>query len=266
MPHAFLLHLTPTQKLPKHPYLSQYTHGLFYHLLQTLDPALSAEVHAQKRNPFSLWAKEQKDSSVMLRVSLLDDSLFQPLIRVVLTESLAGLELGQDQYRVARVLATPEGHRDANYESWQDILCAKPTTSLQFHFFSPTVFSTSKLGGAKQHYTPLPDPKLMLQSLFKTFQLYSPIPYSKEETTGLEHAFENLFIVTRHDIRTELALAGKTRLTGFVGKANIRYQDSAITVKKALAQLGKLAFYSGLGAKTPYGMGQVRVSLGEDRS
>lgn len=260
MPHAFLLHLTPSKHLPKHPYLSQYAHGLFYHLLESIDPALSAEVHTKKRNPFSLWAREQRDSSVMLRVSLLDDGLFQPLIRVVLSESITGLELGQDRYRVARVLATPEGHPDANYESWQNILCAEAITSLNFRFLSPTVFTTSKLGGAKQHYTPLPEPKLILSSLFRTFQLYSPLPYSEKETAGLEHAFDKLFIITRYDLRTELAQAGKNKMTGFVGKASIRYQDSAITVKKALAQFGKLAFYSGLGAKTPYGMGQVRVT------
>ena len=54
MPHAFLLHLTPTHKAPKPPYLHKYTHGLFYNLLKTIDPDLSAQIHAMKRNPFTL--------------------------------------------------------------------------------------------------------------------------------------------------------------------------------------------------------------------
>ena len=256
MPHAFLLHLTPTTHTPTHPYLHQYTHGLFYHLLETINPTLSAHIHAATRNPFTLWAREER-GGILLRVAILDDALFQPLLGVVLQESLTGLELGHDRYRVARVLATPEGHRDAGFLSWEDVLCAPPTDRLELHFLTPTVFATSK--NDKRLYTPLPLPRLVLKSLLTAFQRYSPRPYSEPEAGALEEAFGEV-VVLRHDIETRLHKAGKARLTGFVGSATLRYTDSAVAVNKVLGRLGQLAFFSGVGAKTPYGMGQVRVT------
>ena len=258
MPHAFLLHLTPSSRLPKHRYLSKYSHGLFYSLLGKIDPALSSEVHLMQRKPFALWASEQKDSSVYLRVSIVDDTLFQPLLGVVLQQSLTGLELGQDSYRVARVLATPEGHVGADYCSWEELFAAEPVNRLGFMFLTPTVFSTSKLGGAKTHYTLFPEPKLILGSLLRAFQHYSPQPYLEAELAGLKQAFEELIVVTSHKTETRAYETGKTRLTGFVGNVNMHYQESAVTVKKVLGQLQNLAFYTGVGAKTLYGMGQVR--------
>ena len=256
MPHAFLLHLTPTTRVPKHPYLHQYTHGLFYSLLKTIDPVLSAYIHASKRNPFTLWAREE-GGGILLRVTLLDDALFRTLLGVVLQESVTGLELGQDSYRVARVLATPEGHRDAGFLGWEAILAAEPVRGLELRFVTPTVFATSR--GKKRHYTPLPLPRLVLKSLLRAFQTYSPAPYSEPEAAGLEAMFDEQFVVTGHDIATKPHKAGKVKLTGFVGRASIRYQEASGRVEKALGQLASLAFFSGVGAKTPYGMGQVRL-------
>ena len=255
MPHAFLLHLTPTHKVANHPYLHQYTHGLFYHLLQTIDPELSAQIHAAERNPFSLWATEQRDGGILLRVGILDDTLFQPFISVVLQESLAGLGLGQDSYRVARVLATPEGHRDAGFLNWDDLLSAEPTDRLRLRFLTPTVFATSK--NDRRLYTPLPLPRLILKSLLGALQRYSPLTYNRAEAAALALMFEEV-VVTRHDVRTQGHKAGKASLTGFVGNVDLRYTGSDRPARTALARLGELAFYCGVGAKTPYGMGQVR--------
>jgi CRISPR-associated endoribonuclease Cas6 len=261
MPHAFLLHLTPQTKAAPQRYLSKYAHGFFYHVLAQIDAELSARVHALKRNPFTLWAKAHKDGSVYLRVTTLDDALFQPLIRTVLAESLVGMSLGQDSYQVARVLATPEGHRDAGFTGWDDLLAVGPTGQLDLTFLTPTVFTTSKPDGAKAHYTPLPIPRLMMQSLLSSFQHYSPAPYSEPELLELERDFVQQLIVTRHEVRTQPVVAGKVAFTGFVGRSQMRYQGRSQLVAQALARLGCYAFYAGLGAKTSFGMGQVRVRL-----
>ncbi len=259
MPQAFVLHLSPKNKIYKHPYLSKYAHGLFYALLEKISPNLSAEVHAKKRNPFTLWAKESKNGTVFLRITLLDDDLFMPILGQFLDQSLKEISLGQDSYKIAKVIATPEGHKDAGFCSWDEIITAKPSKALGVLFLSPTVFSTSKLGGAKRHYTPLPEPKLVFKSLLKSYQVYSSLPHSGKELVGLEHELEQMMIITSHDIKTKLAQVGKTKLIGFVGRAGYKYQGDSATVKTALGQMAKLAFYSGVGAKTPYGMGQIRV-------
>lgn len=79
MPHALLLHLTSTNHTNTPKDLNLYAHGLFYHLLEQIDPVMSAQVHTAKRNPFTLWAKGDK-GGVLLRVTTLNDTLFKPLL------------------------------------------------------------------------------------------------------------------------------------------------------------------------------------------
>jgi CRISPR-associated endoribonuclease Cas6 len=259
MPHAFLLHLSPTKKNTAPLYLNLYSHGLFYHLLKCVDPAMSEDIHAAKRKPFTLHAQQHKEE-VTLRVTTLDDSLFAPLLQTALETSLSGLELGQDKFQITKVIATPEGNARAGFCSWQTLLDAPETDRLTLHFRTPTTFSTSRSDGKRQ-YTPLPIPALVLKSLFTSFQLYSPHPYNEQEAKAfLDTIFEEHFFLERHKIETQSFEAGKQRLTGFIGSATLRYQDQTSEVKKLLGRLGKLAFYSGIGTKTPYGMGQVVVA------
>ncbi|MCL6569482.1 MAG: CRISPR-associated protein Cas6, partial [Meiothermus silvanus] len=117
MPHAFLLHLTSSDpRPPRYPGL--YAHGLFFALLGKLDPGLAAAVHAAPRKPFTLAVLEptpparrggEASGEVVLRVTTLDDDLFAPLLGVLLREGVAGLALGDHPYRLARVVATPQG-------------------------------------------------------------------------------------------------------------------------------------------------------------
>jgi CRISPR-associated endoribonuclease Cas6 len=258
MPHAFLLHLSPTQKNAKPRDLSLYSHGLFYHLLEQIDPAMSATVHAAKRNPFTLYATQPREE-VLLRVTVLDDTLFQPFLQAVLYQSLSGLELGQDRFQITKVIGTPEGSPEANYCSWENLLAAPETDKLYLRFTTPTVFTRSRSDG-KRHFVPLPEPYLILQSLLSSFQTYSPQPYSLEEAKDFKEILGEHVFIDSHKIHTQDYDAGRQTLTGFVGSATLRYPDKVTPVKKLLGQLGALAFYSGVGAKTPYGMGQVKVT------
>jgi CRISPR-associated endoribonuclease Cas6 len=257
MPHAFILELTPSQGHPRPEYLSQYAHGLFFYLLKAVSPELSQTVHEAQRKPFTLSAIRQREG-VTLRVTTLDDALFKPLLQVVLKESLTGLELGQDHYRVVKVLATPEGHRDAGYTSWEELHAAEPLDTLNVRFLTPTVFTTSRSDG-KRHYTPLPEPRLVLKSLLSSYQTYSPKPYSDTHAEALTLAFDEHMAVLRYNLCTGRFMAGKNPLTGFTGTVTLRYLERTMEVRRALGQLAILSFYSGVGAKTPYGMGQVRL-------
>lgn len=257
MPHAFLLHLSPTHNNAKPRDLSLYTHGLFYHLLEQIDPNLSKTVHEAKRNPFTLWATQPRDE-VLLRITVLDDTLFQPFLQAALHHSLAGLELGRDRFQITKVIGTPEGSPEANYCSWENLLGTPETDRLDLRFTSPTVFTRSREDG-KRHFVPLPEPYLILQSLLSSFQSYSPEPYTPDEVKTFKHIFEQHVFIASHNIYTQAYDAGRQTFTGFLGSVTLRYSDKTTPVKKLLGQLGALAFYAGVGAKTPYGMGQVKV-------
>lgn len=259
MPHAFLLHLSPTTHTTKPRDLSHYAHGLFYNLLEQIDPKLSKDVHDAKRNPFTLWATQPRDE-VTLRITVLNDTLFQPFLQAVIYQSLSGLELGRDRFQITRVVGTPEGNPEANYCSWEKLLAAPETDKLSLRFTTPTVFTRSRSDG-KRHYVPLPEPYLILQSLLSSFQTYSPQPYTPDEAKDFKKIFEEHVYIANHNVHTRDHDAGRQPLTGFVGSVTLRYPDKVTRVKKLLGQLGTLAFYSGVGAKTPYGMGQVKVIL-----
>jgi CRISPR-associated endoribonuclease Cas6 len=165
---------------------------------------------------------------------------------------------GEAVFKNTRVIGTSEGSTEANYCFWKKLLATSETDRLNFRFATPTVFTRSRSDG-KRHYVPLPEPYLILQSLLSSFQTYSPQPYPTDEAKTFKTIFEEHVFIDSHKIYTQDHDAGRQPLTGFVGTVTLRYPDKVAAVKKLLGQLGALAFYSGVGAKTPYGMGQVKV-------
>lgn len=255
MPHAFILNLV-SERAPKPPQLHQAAHGLFYHLLSLVSPEMSAAVHAAKRVPFTLVARQER-GGIRLRVTLLDDELFAPLLSVLLTGA-SGWRLGQGEYRIGQVLATPEGHWRAGFTSWSEIADASPRSTLALEFLTPTVFATSGQSG-KRMYTPVPETRLVLGGLLRSYQTFSPHPYTEAEAEVLSEIFADACSVTRLNIHTETHLAGKRPYTGFVGKVAWGLYSENSDVRQALGRMAALVFYSGIGTKTPYGMGQVAL-------
>lgn len=255
MPHAFTLHLTPTTLQSPPLYLPRYAHGLFYHLLQILSPELSRQIHEAKTVPFTLGTHFYR-GQLELRITLLDDTLFAPILKVILNQSVEGLALGQNEYTISRVLATPEGHPRSGRLNWQELQDAPPLSLLPFKFLSPTVFSSSGTSG-KRLSLPLPEPRLILGSLLRTYQTFHPDPLGEAEVAYFKQVFQDRVTISDLKIHTEEHWAGKQPITGFKGIVALKYLDDATEVKHLLGKLYQLAFYSGVGAKTPYGMGQV---------
>ena len=131
---------------------------------------------------------------------------------------------------------------------------------LTLRFITPTVFTTSAPAGTRV-YCPLPDPRLLCSSLLRVYQTFQPEPLDDKHVCQLKEVFEHYLEVQAVDIHSQRTQAGKTKLTGFRGTVTIRTHRRAPEVTRALAALGQLAFYSGIGAKTSYGMGQVRLKV-----
>lgn len=253
MPHAFVLELvSPEGRNPLHPGL--YAHGLFFALLKKLDPNLASKVHAAQRKPFTLAAFNHKHS-LHLRFTTLNDELFAPLLKTLLHESVGGLRLGDQSLVLQRVLATPQGHRLAGQQTWAQ-LCNQPALrQMHLRFLSPTVFTTSKADKRTRH-TPLPDPLLVIKSLLRSWQIHSPWAYSELNAAALQSVFElDLELVGFSELSCQKTFAGKAQYSGFVGDARFHLHSDSIEVQQALGRLSAYAFYSGVGAKTTYGLG-----------
>lgn len=265
MPHAFLLHLTSPlcgeggahPRPPRYPGL--YAHGLFFSLLTKIDPGLAAAVHAAPRKPFTLAVLEPSRPSgrgeVVLRITILEDGLFAPLLRVLLRESLDGLALGDHLHGLVRVVATPQGSPLAGRHTWEELAAAPPSRGLRLRFHTPTVFATSK-PGRRARYTPLPDPFLIAKSLLSSWQHHSPLRFPEVEAAALQSVFElDLELARFANLRFERAQAAKGFFPGFTGAVEVRCHSDSLEVQRALGILQAYAFYAGVGAKTAYGLG-----------
>ncbi|RIH88976.1 CRISPR-associated endoribonuclease Cas6 [Calidithermus roseus] len=256
MPHAVVLELIG-DKPPLYP--AKYAHGLFFVLLSRVDPQLSTKLHEAPRKPFTLAPLTGRNGALLLRFTTLDDGLFGPFLRVLLEVAPEGLPLGDTPYRLARILATPEGHSMAGACSWEELKSAPRQREASFFFQSPTIFTTSKPGG-RTRYTSLPDPRLIMSSLLDKWQAHSPYPYNPREEAALRELFElDLELAAFKNLRFHRIQAGKGFFPGFTGEVTLKLHSDSLEVQEAFGQLTTLAFYSGVGAKTPYGMGVARV-------
>ncbi|RIH88257.1 CRISPR-associated endoribonuclease Cas6 [Meiothermus luteus] len=256
MPHAVVLELIG-EKTPLYP--AKYAHGLFFALLSRMDPELAQRLHEAPRKPFTLAPLIGRNRALFLRFTTLDDGLFAPFLRVLLEAAPEGLPLGDTPYRLMRVLATPEGHSMAGTCAWAELKKAPRRREATLFFQSPTVFATSKPGG-RTRYTPLPDPRLIVGSLLDKWQAHSPYPYPPREEAALRILFElDLELAGFHSLRFHRVQAGKSFFPGFTGEVTLKLHSESLEAQEALGRLSALAFYSGVGAKTPYGMGVARV-------
>ncbi len=83
-----------------------------------------------------------------------------------------------------------------------------------------------------------------------------PYPYNPKERAALENIFElDAEIAFFRGLRFHRVQAGKGFFPGFTGTVGIRVFSPSQEVGEALGRLEALAFFSGVGAKTPYGLG-----------
>lgn len=252
MPQALVLELVG-ERVPLYP--GRYAHGLFFALLGVLDPELASRLHGAKRKPFTLAPVQAREGVLLLRFTVLDDALFNGLLQLLLREAPRGLPLGDTPFRLARVLGSSDLHPLAGWASWEVLRSAVPTGQVTLRFLSPTVFVTSKEGG-RTRYTPLPDPRLIATSLLDKWQAHSPYPYNPKEEAALRTLFElDLEVAGFRGLRYHRVQAGKAFFPGFTGDVTLRLWSDSLEAREALGRLSALAFFSGVGAKTPYGMG-----------
>lgn len=263
MPHALVLLMYPSEnyRRPSPSELGRLSHGLFFELLRSLDPSIADQVHVAKRKPFTLYPWRGENSGVYLRVTLLNDTLFSPFVHQLAFGSTDYLRLGVGQYRVARVYATSQGHGQAGSDCWDDLVNSQCHTRTELRFRTPTVFATSKAGG-RARYTPLPDLILIFKSLLSSWQAYSPYPLSESEVSELLNMIDQELVITRlTNINTREWSNVRSSLIGFTGTVYCKNLSDDQGLQRRISMLSRYSFYSGVGAKTTMGFGQVRPAL-----
>ncbi|MGC8967891.1 MAG: CRISPR-associated endoribonuclease Cas6 [Thermus sp.] len=214
--------------------------GFFYALLKEVAP----EVHDLGENPFALGFGG-REGAPWARVSLLKEDLYARLAPRLFALEGKEVRLGRP-FRVRAVLQ--EGHPWAGVSTYPRLFQGPLDRDLPLRFHSPTFFRRKGV-----HY-PLPEPRLVLESLLRRLEAFGPLKAPPE----VREALLERTTVRSLSGRTERA-ATEVDTVGFVGR--VVYHLPRATEEEALwlSALGRFAFFSGVGAKTSLGYGRAKT-------
>lgn len=215
--------------------------GLVYGLLKGIDP----EIHKAQHNPFSLGLGGA-EGGWWVRMSFLEEGLYARLSPHLF--GLAGQSVKlKEPFRVKAVLQ--EEHPWAGVSSYPRLFQGQASPSLGLQFASPTFFRRKGLS------YPLPEPKLVFDSLAQRWNAFAPVKVPEE----VQEAWERLSVSQFQGRTLAFAPNEDERGVGFVGRAVYYLPKASPTEAQWLQALGRFAFYAGVGAKTSLGFGRVRA-------
>lgn len=271
MPHSLVLNLLPQSLIPPQFLTGRHLHALFLTLVSSVDRQLGDYLHQSKTDKsFTLsplqvsrrfigsrdcllqWEHTKPiaaNTPCWWRISLLDDTLFGKLTQLWLNlNPNHPWHLGPADLHITSILGTPQSTQPwANAISYAQLYeqSSDSTRQIEFSFCTPSAFRQSNYDCA------LPTRELVFNSLINRWNQYSGIELPK---TLIEPIFPSFF-----DIRTEMIADSRSKFIGCVGAMNFRILgDVEPLVIKQINALADFALYSGVGRKTPMGMGMVR--------
>jgi len=257
----------------------QYGHAAFLEIVQSVDPALSAQLHdAKGRKPFTVSALQglptkkpgikgqvgketgfhlREGWECWLRVTILDEKLFGAFITHFLQGSARPqIRLGEAHFLVSEILTTPGSHPWAGYTTLAELqsrLEQPAPHKFAFELFSPTQF------GYKDDWKILmPLPRFVFGNLANAWKALT----GEDNVRAVEEYAEANLIFGNYALKTENVLIENKPHPGAVGKFEYWLTDKTDQpLARGLNLLADLAFYAGLGRKTPQGMGMTsRIS------
>ncbi len=260
-------------------------HAAFLELIRRVDPNLSAELHAEnQRRPFTSsflqgvgrgkngHVRIRPGQRPWLRFTFLGDELFTTFSRYLLNPArsaalLPGLRLGQVDFAITEMLTTPGSDAWAGYittanldKKWRTARLDKNSYKISLKFPSGVVFSrNSKKEGLKGSFMEFyPFPAMFFGSVAAKLSRQTTLPAPMDNKALREYVKETV-VVSRFDLKTMPCHyhKGKPQF-GAVGQISYELRDTANDEMVGfLNLLADFAFYSGVGAKTTMGMGQV---------
>jgi CRISPR-associated endoribonuclease Cas6 len=273
MPHSLILNLQPRSPIQPGYLSGKHLHALFLTLVTSIDAELGNHLHQQTtEKAFTLSplqvahsANRSRVTSPPLqwqhqhpipvatpcwwRITLLDDALFGHLMPLWLNlNPQQAWHLGPTDLTITSVLGTPQSTQPwANFLSYAQLYeqASDSERRIDLEFCTPTTFRQGAFDSA------LPTRELIFSSLLKRWNRYSDRPFT-------DLSWESVF-PSRFDLRTEIVSDARSKLIGCVGTLSLQILGDADpeTIKR-LNTLADFAFFSGIGRKTPMGMGMVR--------
>jgi CRISPR-associated endoribonuclease Cas6 len=293
MPHSLVFNLLPQSSIPSSHLSGQHLHALFLDLVRSVDADLAANLHQQTAEkaftlsplqvlgsakcemPTAKFTAENKDLTSKIsypkphtqalqfqhnrsipagtpcwwRISLLDESLFSQLTYLWLSlNANQSWHLGPAELQVVSILGTPQSSQPwANFATYTQLYEQASESDRQIHlqFCTPTTFRQNRYDCA------MPTQNLVFHSLLKRWNHYSNLPFPK---TLIDCIYPSYF-----EIRTEIVRDSRSKFIGCMGTVTFQILgDIDCQTIRQINVLADFALYSGVGRKTPMGMGMVR--------
>lgn len=198
------------------------------------------------------WEHKQMiaaETPIWWRISLLDDSLFARLTQLWLHLNFdCPWHLGPANLHITNILTTPHSAQPwANFCTYAELYeqASEQERQIAFTLCTPTNFRQG------QYDTAMPTRESIFSSLLNRWNKYSGIPL---DGAAMDAIFPSFF-----DIRTEMLADSRSKFIGCVGEVSYRILGDVPPIAiKQINTLADFALYSGVGRKTPMGMGMVR--------
>jgi CRISPR-associated endoribonuclease Cas6 len=266
MPTALVFTIRPHRPATVAASLGGATHAAILDQIAALDRPLATQLHSpQGVRPLTVssvlglaqggvHARVTPERTYHLRVTFLSAAL----------ESVAGqwaarpfghLSLGGVLWQVEHVASTPTQHPWADSESYETLLAnarrgeARPgAPRWAFQFATPVMFRQ------RHRCLPLPAPELVFGSLLERWNALAPLPLTEDVRTFAATSL----VVNDFDLQSK-AVAGKGGVPqiGAVGSCTYTVTRRDPYLESCVAILARFALYSGVGAGTARGFGQV---------
>ncbi|MCC3464715.1 MAG: CRISPR-associated endoribonuclease Cas6 [Microcoleus sp. PH2017_06_SFM_O_A] len=275
MPHSLVLNLLPVAPIPSQFLTGRHLHALFLNLVSAVDSDLSAYLHDQSNekaftlSPFQVSRKETyKTSNPQPQKRVLPPAA-RTILQALQWEHKQAIgentaiwwriswqqlnferpwHLGPTDLYVTNIVSQPTANQPwVNFCNYAELLDKASETERQiaFTFCTPTNFRQGVYDSA------MPTRESIFGSLANRWNKYSEIAI---EPTFTEAIFPSFF-----DIRTEVCTDSRSKFIGCVGEVSYRIMgDVNPLAVKQINALADFALYSGVGRKTPMGMGMTR--------
>ena len=273
MPHSLVLNIIPQSPIPPQFLSGRHLHALFLTLVSSVDRQLGDYLHEAKADKaFTLSPLqasqqtkriERQDSNLQWehtkaipagtpcwwRVSLLDDTLFGKLTHLWLNlNPNHPWHLGPADLHITSIFGTPQFTQSwANASTYAQLYeqASDSDRLIAFSFVTPTAFRQ------REYDSVLPTRECVFNSLLKRWNKYSGIEISQLPIESIFPSFVN--------ISTSILADSRSKFIGILGETSYRILgDVSPEVIKQINALADFALYSGVGRKTPMGMGMVR--------
>ncbi|MEA5521663.1 CRISPR-associated endoribonuclease Cas6 [Limnoraphis robusta Tam1] len=232
--------------------LSRAIHGQVMNWLQLSSSEIADNIHKMQSSPFSLSGLignrrikgNQAGDRFLIRISLLDDTLVQPLLSGIEKWGNQPIILGKFPFVFRHLYTLPGTHRLSGSTSYE-VLSQTPAfgESLTLDFLSPTSFKQT------DDIQTFLLPELVFGSLERRWNQFAPenLQFPSQEWRGKVSAYELKTYALKMEGGGEIGAQGW-----------VKYRFNNSQQMKIAMILAQFAFFSGVGRKTAMGMGQAR--------